>query len=230
MPGKASGAGPLFSQGTERSCGNTNDPLLSIIAERVTGANLADLVCSPFFESLTLSDPHLWEGETRPSTVDGSRLACGYPGGPKRVKRPGFEIVPVPEGFDWKVARAAGGWFRPRPIWLCWIDEPAGREVLDPGHRRVVTRPMPQSIEALAGSPSFGAVRWTWGSLGLLRHGIDGQGTGWGHGGSINGFVSIVVRIDESGQTVSVTSNLLQTSGFAALGELVIAANEAARP
>ena len=226
----ASRARPLFSPGTKWSYSNTNYTLLGIIAERVTGANWADLVRSRFFEPLALADTYVWEGEARAPTVDGSRLDCGYPGEPKCVKQPGFEIVPVTDGFDWKVAWAAGAIVSTPSDLARWIDELVGGEVLDTAHRRLLTSPTPQSTEALAGSPSYGAVRWTGGSLGLLRYEIDGQGTGWGHEGSINGFVSNVVRMDKSGQTVAVTSNFLQTDGFAALGELVIAASEAARP
>ena len=62
-----------------------------------------------------------------------------------------------------------------------------------------------------------------------MRYEIDGQGKGWGHEGSINGFVSNVVRMDESGLAVAVSSNFLQFDSFAALGELVTAAEEASK-
>ena len=93
-----------------------------------------------------------------------------------------------------------------------------------------MTTPTPQSVKALSGGPSYGAVRWTGGSLGLLRYEIDGQGTGWGHEGSINGFVSNVVRMNDTGQTVAATSNFLQTDSFAALGELVISVSSSVKP
>lgn len=142
----------------------------------------------------------------------------------------GFEIVPVPDGFDWKVAWAAGAIVSTPSDLARWIDQLVGGDVLDAEHRRLLTQATPQSIEALAGGPSFGASRWTGGSLGLLRYEIDGQGTGWGHEGSINGFGSNVVGMDEGDETVAVTSNVLQTDGFTARGELVIAASEATRP
>ncbi len=220
----------LFAPGSQWSYSNTNYTMLGVIAERATGATWADQVRSRFFEPLALSETYVWEGEPRPRTVDGSRLNCGYPGEPKCVQRPGFEIVPVTDGSDWTVAWAAGAIVSTPSDLARWIDQLVGGEVLDAEHRRLLTSPTPQSIEALSGSPSYGAVRWTGGSLGLLRYEIDGQGTGWGHEGSINGFVSNVVRMDESGRSVAVASNFLQTDSFAALGELVTAVNDAARP
>ncbi len=222
-------AKPLFSPGSQWSYSSTNYIMLGIIAERVTGATWADQVRSRFFEPLGLSDTYVWEGEPQPPTVDGSRLVCGYPGEPKCVKKPGFEIVPVTDGFDWTIAWAAGAVVSTPSDLAHWIDQLVDGEVLDAEHRRLLTTPTPQSVEAVSGSPSYrsGAVRWTGGSLGLLRYEIDGQGKGWGHEGSINGFVSNVVRMDESGLTVAVSSNFLQFDSFAALGELVTAAEEA---
>lgn len=226
--GLASSAQPLFPPGSQWSYSNTNYIMLGVIAERVTGVPWADQVRTRFFEPLALADTYVWDGEARQPTVHGSRLDCGYPGEPKCVKRPGFEIVPVTDGFDWTAAWAAGAIVSTPSDLARWIDQLVGGEVLDAEHRRLLTSPTPQSVKALAGSPSYGAVRWTGGSLGLLRYEIDGEGTGWGHEGSINGFVSNVVRMDESDQTVAVTSNFLQTDGFAALGELVVATGEAA--
>ncbi len=224
----ASRTEPLFPPGAQWSYSNTNYVMLGIIAEQVTGATWAEQVRSRFFEPLALSNTYVWEGEAQPPTVDGSRLDCGYPGEPECLQKPGFEIVPVTDGFDWTAAWSAGAIVSTPSDVARWINELVDGNVLDAEHRKLMTSATPQSVKALADGPSYGAVRWTGDSLGLLRYEIDGQGAGWGHEGSINGFVSNVVRMNDSGQTVAVTSNFLQTDGFAALGDLVIAVNATA--
>lgn len=226
----AAKAKPLFPPGSQWSYSNTNYVMLGVIAEQVTGSTWAAQVRSRFFEPLRLTDTYVWEGESQPPTVAGSRLDCGYPGEPECVKQPGFKIVPVTNGFDWTAAWSAGAVVSTPSDIARWIDALIDGNVLDAEHRRLITTPTPQSIKSLSDGPSYGSVRWTGGSLGLLRYEITGQGTGWGHEGSINGFVSNVVRMNDSGQTVAVTSNFLETDAFDALGELVIAVNAAAKP
>ena len=62
----------LFAPGSQWSYSNTNYTMLGVIAERATGATWADQVRSRFFEPLALSETYVWEGESRPRTVDGS--------------------------------------------------------------------------------------------------------------------------------------------------------------
>ena len=96
--------------------------------------------------------------------------------------------------------------------------------VVDTEHLELMTKPSPQSIAALQDMAAFGSMRWTGEGLGLMQYEIDGHGVGWGHEGSINGFVANVVYMVDSGSTFSVTSNLAMTDSFAALGDLVVAA------
>ena len=63
-------------------------------------------------------------------------------------------------------------------------------------------------------------------SLGLCRFEVDGEGVGWGHSGVINGFVSNVVQMMDSGDTVSLTSNFEYFDKLEGLGHLVIAIGE----
>ncbi|MFT6564705.1 MAG: hypothetical protein ACJAY5_001464 [Actinomycetes bacterium] len=100
-------------------------------------------------------------------------------------------------------------------------------DVLDSAHRALLTTPTPQSVAVLSAKPPYGTLSWTGGSLGLLRFEIDGQRTGWGHSGAIGGFVSNVVHMTDSRQTVALASNFENTDSRAALGDLVIAVDDA---
>lgn len=143
---------------------------------------------------------------------------------------PGFNIAPITDGYDWTIAWSAGAVVSTPTDLARWINALIDGNVLDPEHREIMTTPTPQSVKALSGGPAYGAVRWTGVGLGLLRYEIDGQGTGWGHEGSINGFVSNVMRTNDSGQMVAATSNFLQTDPFAAPGKLVFSVNASVNP
>ncbi|MFT6563888.1 MAG: D-alanyl-D-alanine carboxypeptidase [Actinomycetes bacterium] len=218
---------PVFAPGTGWSYSNTNYIMLGIIAEQVTGATWAQEVKARFFDPLELRSTYVWEGSVQPPTVDGSRLNCGYPGQPDCVQQPGFTIIPIADGFDWTVAWAAGAIVSTSADLATWMRNLVAGEVLDPAHRALLTTPTPQSITALSDKPPYGTLRWTGGSLGLLQYKVDGQGTGWGHSGAIDGFVSNVVHMTDGGQTVALTSNFENTDSRAALGDLVIAVDAA---
>lgn len=214
---------PLFRPGERWSYSNTNYIMLGVIAEAVTGVAWEEQVRERFFEPLSLTDTYVWEGTARPPTVAGSRMSCGEPGEPRCVPRPGFTVVPVTDGFDWTVAWSAGAIVSTPADLATWMDALVAGDVLDSEHRALMTTPTPQSVEALAELPPFGRLRWSGAGLGLLQYEVSGFGTGWGHEGNINGFVSNAVHMTESGHSVAVTSNFLQTDAFAALGDLVAA-------
>ncbi|NQU38213.1 MAG: serine hydrolase, partial [Actinobacteria bacterium] len=136
-------------------------------------------------------------------------------------------IMPISDGFDWTVAWAAGAIVSTSPDLAIWMRELVTGDILDPAHRELLTTPTPQSVAVLSTKPPYGTLSWTGDSLGLLRFEIDGQGTGWGHSGAINGFVSNVVHMTDSNQTVSLISNFENTDSRAALGDLVIATDKA---
>ena len=106
--------------------------MLGVIAERVTGSTWAEQVRSRFLEPLALTSTYVWDGKTQPPTVDGSRLDCGYRGEPKCVKQPGFNIVPVADGFDWSVAWSAGAVVSTSTDLARWVNALIDGNVLDP--------------------------------------------------------------------------------------------------
>jgi D-alanyl-D-alanine carboxypeptidase len=214
---------PLFEPGTQWSYSNTNYILLGLIAEEVTGRTWEEELQVRFFEPLALEDTYIWTGDAMPPTADGSRMQCGEKDEPTCVPRPGFAIVPVTDGFDWTVAWSAGAIVSTPADIATWLDALVAGDVLDAQHRELMTTPTPQSEIALAELPPFGNLTWSAASLGLFRYDIAGVGFGWGHEGNINGFVSNAVHMAESGDTVVVASNFLQTDAFAALGDLVAA-------
>jgi D-alanyl-D-alanine carboxypeptidase len=211
----------LFPPGSKWSYCNTNYIMLGVIAEKITGNAWADEIQSRFLTRLELNDTVIWLGHALPDTVPGSRLNCGMEGEPDCLKKPGFRIVPVVDGHDWKVAWSAGAMVSTPSDMAVWIHELMNGDLLDAEHRALMATPTPQSMAALSQMPAFGRLRWTAAGLGLMRYEIDGFGTGWGHEGSIDGFVANVVFMAESGRSVAVTSNFLQTDSFAVLGELM---------
>ncbi len=216
----AATATPLFQPGTAWSYCNTNYIMLGVIAEKVTGTSWSQEIQSRFIERLDLKDTSIWEGHPLPNTVPGSRLKCGMKGEPDCVKKPGFEIVPVTDGKDWKVAWSAGAMVSTPADLALWIHELVNGDLLDAEHRALMTTPTPQSRVALSTMPAFGKLKWTAAGLGLLQYEVDGLGTGWGHEGNINGFVANVVSMSDGRQSIAVTSNFLQTDIFTVLGEL----------
>ncbi|MDG1992619.1 MAG: serine hydrolase, partial [Pirellulales bacterium] len=213
-------ATPLFQPGTTWSYCNTNYIMLGVIAEKVTGTSWSQEIQSRFIERLDLKDTSIWEGHPLPNTVPGSRLKCGMKGEPDCVKKPGFRIVPVTDGSDWKVAWSAGAMVSTPADLALWIHELVNGDLLDAAHRALMATPTPQSRVALSTMPAFGKLKWTAAGLGLLQYEVDGLGTGWGHEGNINGFVANVVSMSDGRQSVAVTSNFLQTDIFTVLGEL----------
>lgn len=218
---------PVFAPGSSWSYSNTNYIMLGVIAEKVTGSTWADLVSERFLVPLSLRDTYVWQGSSQPPTVDGSRLDCGFDGEPDCVRQPGFGIIAIADGFDWSVAWAAGAIVSTAPDLAVWMRALVAGNVLDSAHRALLTTPTAHSVAVLASKPPYGTLRWTGCSLGLLRYEIEGQGAGWGHSGAINGFVSNVVHMTQSNQTVSVVSNFENTDSRAALGDLVIATRRA---
>jgi D-alanyl-D-alanine carboxypeptidase len=218
---------PVFAPGTSWTYSNTNYIMLGVISEKVTDSTWVQLVTDRFFDPLELDDTYVWQGTNEPPTVDGSRLNCGYDDEPDCVREPGFDVMPISDGFDWTVAWAAGAIVSTSPDLAIWMRELVTGDVLDPAHRALLTTPTPQSVAVLSTKPPYGTLSWTGDSLGLLRFEIDGQGTGWGHSGAINGFVSNVVHMTDSNQTVSLISNFENTDSRAALGDLVIATDKA---
>jgi len=217
----AATATPLFQPGTAWSYCNTNYIMLGVIAEKVTGTSWSQEIQSRFIERLGLEDTTIWNGHPLPNTVPGSRLKCGMKGEPDCVKKPGFEIVPVTDGQDWKVAWSAGAMVSTPADLALWIHELVNGELLDAAHRALMTTPTPQSRVALSTMPAFGKLKWTAAGLGLLQYEVDGLGTGWGHEGNINGFVANVVSMSDGRQSIAVTSNFLQTDIFTVLGEVL---------
>ncbi len=215
---------PLFPPGTSWAYSNTNYTLLGLISQEVTGETWAEQVRTRFFEPLTLDSTYVWEGKPEGPTTTGSRMACGYQGEPLCTPQKGLELAAVTDGEDWTLAWSAGAIVSTPADVSRWMAALGSGAVVDAEHLELMTTPSPQSIAALQDMAAFGSMRWTGEGLGLMQYEIDGHGVGWGHEGSINGFVANVVYMVDSGSTFSVTSNFAMTDSFAALGDLVVAA------
>jgi D-alanyl-D-alanine carboxypeptidase len=211
----------LFPPGAKWSYCNTNYIMLGVIAEKVTDKSWAEEIQVRFIKRLGLNDTSIWNGDAQPNTVHGSRLDCGMEGEPDCVMKPGFTIVPVTNGRDWKVSWSAGAIVSTPSDIAIWMHALLTGDVLDAEHRRLMTTPVPQSRKALSSMPAFGRLKWTAAGLGLMQYEIDGRGTGWGHEGNINGFVANTVFIPKTSQSVAVASNFLQTDIFSVLGDVV---------
>ena len=215
---------PLFPPGTSWAYSNTNYTLLGLISQEVTGETWAEQVRTRFFEPLTLDSTYVWEGKPEGPTTTGSRMACGYQGEPLCTPQKGLKLAAVTDGEDWTLAWSAGAIVSTPADVSRWMAALGSGAVVDAEHLELMTTPSPQSIAALQDMAAFGSMRWTGEGLGLMQYEIDGHGVGWGHEGSINGFVANVVYMVDSGSTFSVTSNFAMTDSFAALGDLVVAA------
>jgi D-alanyl-D-alanine carboxypeptidase len=171
---------PVFAPGTSWSYSNTNYIILGVIAEKATASTWQKQLESRFFEPLALSDTYVWNGKAVAKTVTGSRLNCGYPGEPDCVEQPGFKIIPETAGADWTVAWSAGAIVSTPTDVARWMRALVSGNVLDAEHRALLTTPTRESVKVLANKPPYGTLRWTGGSLGLLRFEIEGVGVGWG--------------------------------------------------
>ena len=217
---------PLFVAGSDWSYSNTNYTILGVIAEIVTGITWAELVVTRFFQPLGLESTYIWDGQSPPDTAHGSRLVCGEANEPPCRPQAGLELVAVNQGADWSVAWAAGA-IVSTPRDICeWMMHLVSGNVVDPMHRDLMTRPSPESIAALRDLPSFGSLRWVGDGLGLFQYEIDGKGTGWGHEGTINGFVANAAYMHDSQWSFAITSNFAMTDSFSALGDLVQRTNQ----
>jgi D-alanyl-D-alanine carboxypeptidase len=222
---------PVFAPGSSWSYSNTNYIILGVIAERVTGKTWQDEIESRLLKPLGLTDTYVWTGESRPPTVDGSRIACSGLGEPEcSPPESNLPLIAVTDGFDWSTAWSAGAIVSTPMDLVRWMRALVNGDVLDAKHRELLTTPTPQSVEALNNKeheyPIPGkkksTFRWTGYSYGLCRFEVDGEGEGWGHSGIINGFVSNVVQMTDSGHTVALTSNFEYFDLRAGLGRLVI--------
>lgn len=222
----------VFAPGTAWAYSNTNYTMLGLIAEKATSIPWADLVASRFFGPLGLHDTYVWSGTAEGPTASGSRLACGGPSEPACAPpRPGFEIITVDDGFDWKVAWSAGAIVSTPADLAKWMVALVAGDVLDAAHRDLMKTPSPQSmasdfgeqVAALARTSGGGALRWTGDGLGLFEYTIEGLGTAWGHEGSINGFVTNAAYVDAIGHGIAVVSNFDESDSFSALGAVAVA-------
>lgn len=210
----------VFAPGSKWSYSNTNYTILSVIAEKVTKSSWAKLIEKRFFKPLNLTQTAVWTGSPIPASTTGSRLRCGMVHEPKCKKKPGFDLLAVTDGNDWRVAWAAGAIVStPRDI-AHWIHALLNGNVVDEAHKKLLTTVSTQSVEYLKSLPAFGKLKWTGTSLGLFRYEIEGVGIAWGHEGLINGFAANTAYIVKTGDAVALASNFQQTDSFTVLGEL----------
>ena len=137
------------------------------------------------------------------------------------MKRPGFSLIPVTNGFDWVVAWSAGAIVSTPSDMAKWIKALTTGEVLNAAHTQLMMTASPQSRRVLSEQPTYGTMRWTGCGLGLLEYEFEGHGTGWGHEGAITGFVANAVHMNVSGKTFAFAVNFQQVNGFEVLGQLV---------
>ena len=219
---------PRFAPGSSWEYSNTNYIMLGLIAEQVTEMTWQEQIEIRFIQPLGLTDTYVWTGELVGPTVNGSRMACSGNGEPEcDPPESNLELLAVTDGFDWKASWAAGAIVSTPADLARWMRSLVSGDILDAEHRQLLTTPTRQSVQALSGNSTPGerhrSLRWTGYSLGLCRFEVDGEGVGWGHSGVINGFVSNVVQMMDSGDTVSLTSNFEYFDKLEGLGHLVIA-------
>ena len=222
---------PSFAPGSSWEYSNTNYIILGIISEKVTEMTWQEQIESRFIQPLGLTDTYVWTGEPVGPTVNGSRIACSGNAEPECVPpESNLKLLAVTDGFDWKASWAAGAIVSTPADLARWMRSLVSGDVLDVGHRQLLVTPTRQSVQALSGNLApgehHGPLRWTGYSLGLCRFEVTGEGIGWGHSGVINGFVSNVVQMMGSGDTVSLTSNFEYFDKLEGLGHLVMAAGE----
>ena len=210
-----------FPSGSDWAYSNTNYTILGVIAESLTGMPWSTLLDERFFEPLSLTDTYVFTGEPQAPTIIGSRLDCGFPNEPECVKRPGFSLIPVTNGFDWVVAWSAGAIVSTPSDMAKWIKALTTGAVLNTAHTQLMMTASPQSRRVLSEQPTYGTMRWTGCGLGLLEYEFEGHGTGWGHEGAITGFVANAVHMNVSGKTFAFAVNFQQVNGFEVLGQLV---------
>ena len=208
---------PLFPPGASWSYSNTNYVILGVIAGQVTRSTWDDEIRRRFFEPLQLNDTYVWTGTGKPPTASGSVLEC------TRAGEPSCAIVPVTDGFNWIAAWASGSVVSTPSDVARWMKALLAGDVLDAAHLALLTTATPQSVAVLSAKPAFGPLRWTGDGLGLLRYEIEGQGTGWGHEGGIEGFVANVVHMNDSNRIVAMASNFETVDAFEVIGRLVVA-------
>ncbi len=218
----AAAAPPLFAPGTRWAYSNTNYIILGVIAEQATGEPWENLIRTRFLEPLGLDSTYVWEGSPRPDTATGSRMACGYADEPRCAPQSGLDLLAVKDGPDWTLAWAAGAMVStPRDV-CRWISALVSGKVLDAEHRDLMITPTPESIAALRELPAFGPTRWVGDGLGLFKYDIEGAGSGWGHEGSIDGFVANAAYLPDARMSVAILSNFAMADSFSALGDLVL--------
>ena len=222
---------PSFSPGLAWEYSNTNYIILGVISEKVTGLTWQEQIETRFIQPLGLTDTYVWNGEPVGPTVNGSRMACSGNAEPEcDPPESSLKLLAVTDGFDWKASWAAGAIVSTPTDLARWMRSLVSGDILDVEHRQLLTTPTQQSVQALSGNLAsdehHGSLRWTGYSLGLCRFEVDREGIGWGHSGVINGFVSNVVQMMDSGDTVSLTSNFEYFDKLEGLGYLVMAVGE----
>jgi D-alanyl-D-alanine carboxypeptidase len=181
---------PAFAPGTGFGYSNTNYVLAGLILEQVTGQPLATLIHDRLLVPLGLEESVFQQ--------------AGQPVGLVGAK--GF--WPAPGGFhDW----SDGSDFRPNTsaatvAWAAGAMEGSARDLLDWEHALYSGNVLPSSALAqmLAFAPDSGY------GMGARTQTLAGQ-PGYGHGGSVRGFVSVMYRLPVENVDVVVLINLGKT-------------------
>jgi D-alanyl-D-alanine carboxypeptidase len=192
---------PLFEPGTDFSYSNTNYVVAGLILEQVTGKPLADLIDERLLRPLELRDS-VFQQAGRPVGLVGAKGFWSEPGG-FRDWSDGSDYRPNTSAAT--VAWAAGAMEGSVRDLLDWQDELYSGAVLSP-----------ESLaQMLAFAPDSGY------GLGARTQTLAAR-PGYGHGGSLRGFVAVMYRLPVEDLDVVVLANL----GFADLDRV---ANRLAR-
>lgn len=224
---------PLFKTNASWSYSNTDYQILGLVIEAVTGHSYADELQQRIFRPLGLHHTYLYGHQPGKPPLSGYFLGCkgiepparSAPPGAKRAYRTACSVKKPPAYLSMtryfanderRFAWSDGGIVSTTEDMTLWMTKLiASDEVLDASHRKLMQEATPQSIKVLgAASESPPSVRRYWVGYGLglqiFRYDV---GTGFGHGGNIEGFSSNCVYLPGNGNNfaMEIVAPLIQT-------------------
>lgn len=180
-----------FKPGTRWEYSNTNYVLLGMIVQRVTGRPIGEELTRRIIRPLGLRDTY-WP------TVGEQRIRGAHPSGylAEQPGDPWTDITRMDPSLGW-----AAGQLVSTPADLGrFMEALLGGELLPPAQLAAMRR----TVRA----PEFDAEPgWRYG-LGLASHRLSCGGTGWGHGGDIQGFETRNLATDDGRWAVVAVTGL----------------------
>ncbi|MCD4523357.1 serine hydrolase [Nocardioides sp. cx-173] len=184
----------VFKPGTRWAYSNTNYILLGLLAQRVTGRPISELVTQRIIKPIGLKDTY-WPtpGVQRIRGVHPRGYLADGPGGTWR------DSTRIDPSMGWSAGQLIG---TPQDIGR-FMEKLMSGDLLPPAQ----LKEMRQTVRA----PRFDAKPgWRYG-LGLASHRLTCGGLGWGHGGDIQGFQTRNL-VTNDGRWAVVAANGLATT------------------